>query len=693
MTDANSPADRYYIGGAGLPAEATKHLFPFETARKFQQRALDWIYSSDGYAPVSALAAPTGGGKTAIIAALADAAESGAICTYPTNKLVEEQAAALRAIDGYDFSVDHVTGDTISGTGDERSTNLLNRARSTATDVVVTNPDILQAVLQDSYFSPGGRVMEFYSYFDAAIFDEFHYYDPFAASGLLTQINTLSNRGAMLDEFGERRPPRVLLTSATPDESFVDHIAEDLQIEAQLIRSELVSLDIEDPEQPGATSSSGELIYQDGGVASDVLSTLENHAEGIDPNRLVKTVPEGVDRFRYPMRIDRYDEHIETAFEAIAERLANTVGDLDPNSESDPVAAIIFNSAARSNSFQSYLHEECPSLASVTQKDNGYDTHARTEADSSGLILNTTSKGEVGLDFDLRRLTVVAPWTAADFIQRVGRAARQSPAVVELYGLDDPTWPSIQSYAGFLRRVVNTLSDPGTVRERLRQLAGLRSARAIQTRMEDTTWHPDLKDDFEAMEYTGMWQSVLIALAGDDVEAALEATLGAPYLDNSGRRAIQAAQALGRGLDSLRGRSTSVPISYPIGETTEATEYDLVRALRHYSLDGQDDQGRLVLRNEPSERLIGYYPGRPFGGDGIDLQQSRNELENELTDAYTRIASAADLRELPLNATDLELLFKWVPLRSALLPTRIDTERHTVTFDTVWGEVSNIESR
>jgi CRISPR-associated endonuclease/helicase Cas3 len=683
------PTDQYFVGGAGLPATKPGHQFPYREARRFQRATLDWIHA-DNVPPVSAVAAPTGGGKTAVIAALADAAESGAVCTYPTNALIEAQATALREVPGYDLSVETVTGRTLTGTGNDRSRELLEIAQNSG-DVVVTNPDVLQAIIQDAYFSPGGRILAFFEQFDAAVFDEFHYYDPLAASGLLLQIRMLARRGQYLDREGKPRLPRVLLTSATPDEDFVAAVTDDFGINTQIIRSRLISLDLADPAPDRVPAPEIGLIYTPAGAPGDYPSRRNDLPGGSpDPTTLVEDVPEGVSRFRYPMLVNRWNGWIGDAFEAIAGQLKHTAASWSRGRE--PIAAVVFNSAARSNAFDSYLHESWPELASKTRKDNGYDTNADIQDPTKGeyAVLNTTSKGEVGLDFDLERLIVSTPQTATALIQRVGRAARQSPAIVDLYGLDDPTWPPVQSYAGFLSRILDlgSLPDPSTSRYQLRELAGLRAGRAIQQRISDSTYHSDVKADFESIPGYERWNAVLREL--DDAEAALDGGLGTPTVDASGRRAIRGALEAVKGLDTLRGRSVTGQISYPIGHGQALTEYDISRALRHYPIDNVDANGVLHLgRETPTSVLSGTYPGEPFGG--LNLRQGNWTIENRLTDAFQTAADAGDFRQVSIGNDALKELFGLLPLQQSLLPEYLNAGRYRLTIDRGFGEIKQID--
>src|SRR5699024_10715583 len=104
---------------------------------------------------------------------------------------------------------------TLKGHGYQRTENLLRFVNRFAVDheVVITNPDILQAIVQNLY--RGNQAMEFFDQFGAIVYDEFHFYDDLAASGLLLQTQIIADR---------QPDAQILFASATPNESFVSLI-------------------------------------------------------------------------------------------------------------------------------------------------------------------------------------------------------------------------------------------------------------------------------------------------------------------------------------------------------------------------------------------------------------------------------------------------------------------------------------
>lgn len=684
--------DTYLVGGSAIPTTTPDpgDLFKYSKARDFQQQALQWLTDRDA-PPVAALSAPTGSGKTAVIAAVAKEVDK-TVCVYPTNALANAQETALEEEYGLDVQV--VTGPTLSGAGTERARELLQSAQRRDQDVFLTNPDILQAVIQNLYTNSGDRIMGLFEQFGAAVYDEFHYYDELAASGLLMQIKVLAERGATIDprDPDTKRPPRVILSSATPDQSFIEHLREDIELDISPIEAAIQPLDVSPLER--SPEPREQLIYQ---IAGEPSVTARTNSQSIQRKGLqkidFKTLVEDADpieRFRYPMLIKRHDGWIADQFDAVASRLQQTV---DTSYEGgDPIAAVIFNSAARSNAFYKFLCGNYPELAGKTVKDNGYDTGANRQLPDEYAVLNTTSKGEVGLDFDIQRLIMEVPRTATAFIQRIGRAGRDSPAIVDLYGLDDPGWPPVQSYPEFLRRVTETITDQSLARHQLRELIGLRAAWALQSRIDSEWYVPDeMWEDFGDFSNQSRWRNFIEALL-DAGELLDTDSIFGPQLDKPASRAVRGAINAVQGLNTLRGRGLQHQVTYPRGDSSEHTEYDLLRALQHYDIDsiGATDTVHLI-DNDDQETLRGYYPGKPGGSDGIDLNAPNYDIERALTDGFHAYAQAGSLDETDFNRERLQQFFDVMPLAAALLPREILAGWYTITCNLDRGEVDQID--
>jgi CRISPR-associated endonuclease/helicase Cas3 len=172
----------FEVSGASLATEPPEPAFEdhgFEYARAFQNRVIEWIHG--GTDSVAVVRAPTGAGKTATFYELIDSRDMTLI-VYPTNALLRQQRERF---EGDDVDVAVLNANTLDSHGHERTEQLLGFVNKYATDydAVLTNPDILQAAIQDMY--AGSDPMRFFNKFDAIIYDEFHFYEALSASGLL----------------------------------------------------------------------------------------------------------------------------------------------------------------------------------------------------------------------------------------------------------------------------------------------------------------------------------------------------------------------------------------------------------------------------------------------------------------------------------------------------------------------------
>lgn len=690
--------NEYVVGGAGLETMAApdKFVYSDSRARYFQKAAMDWLEGGgEDTAPVALLAAPTGAGKTGVIASVADESDR-TLCTYPTNRLIEEQQKTLENEFGLDVKT--VTAADLSGHGVTRSNELIETAQARDYDVLITNPDILQSAIQGLYFSPNDRIMQLYSVFDAAIFDEFHYYNSLSASGLLMQIKILTERASKLRiESGEeqRVPPDIVLSSATPDNGFVDLVVDELDIDVRVISAHITDLDFTTSADRGVLNEPVEAS-----LAYDIQPSLGTGTplpqSGAQKYELPDQVVEpdaNLHRFRYPMRIRRYDDRIQASFETIADNLIERLPDTATAGEQgvEPAAAVIFNSAVTCNRFQEYLGEEYPALEDVTAKDNGYDTKADTTLQDDYVVLNTTSKGEVGLDFQLKYLVMEAPFTDAAFIQRIGRAARQSTATVDLYGLKDPTWDPTQTYTEFLRNVIQAFASDENPQAVTRELVGMRAAYAITKRLDDSQGIDDeLLDELRSMPNQSKWSEFFANMRSieDTVESA--GPLNQPNAHT--KTVLKAFRNAEKALASLRGRSVQHPVQYPTADGFDETSYDLLRGLRRYGAEKGD--GRAIrLSGTPPARVRALYPGGPRGGDGFDLRTPMFELESHMTDAYTDAVSKANLSRIDSDAPRslLTHFFELLPLTSTLIPEKISTVDVSVVIDGVDAEVEGVD--
>lgn len=613
----------FEVAGASLATELPEPALEdrgFEHARAFQNRVVEWIHG--GRSPVSVVRAPTGAGKTATFYELIDSRDM-TLLVYPTNALLRQQRERF---DNDDVDVAVLNANTLDGHGHERTEQLLGFVNKYATeyDAVLTNPDILQAAIQDMYV--GSDPMRFFNKFDAIVYDEFHFYEALSASGLLLQIKIIAER---------QYDPKILLASATPNEEFVDFLRE----------------------QVGLTVRDIDADYD----------------------------PDG-DQFRHRMVVRRHearkiiDDRDEIASELKEE--VETVGDYD-----DPEIVLVFNSAKDSNDFHDFLYHEYQTVFEHTAKDNGFDTHD-TGADldkKEFLILNTTSKGEVGLDYDVTSLYMEKPFSASAFLQRFGRAGRQSEATVDIYGLGQGPWGEDVDFPTFVNQVYEGLDSTQMNQNRLADLVGFRAAYAIAQREESSNWfNQELREDFETnIDRYDQWYGFIQAVNAELGEIKDGFGPGKYQQNDPEAKLLNFTKQCLNTFQGLRGRSLSASIKYPRGDRLGVTTYDLSTTLRSYDIVDVHDDNILVLGTSDDSVLSTVTARLPaYETEPTQYDQSRGEIEELLQTKIHRHIDQAELNhEFAVSTELLHRFFRIIEIVDAIIPSRITTSEYNIEID------------
>lgn len=505
----------YSIEGASIPDGDTKHDFPY-TPRKFQEKFLEWVHN-ENRTQVVTLEAPTGAGKTAAFKQLVK--ERGqSLLVYPTNALIKDQKETIE-----DSSIDTklLTGDTLNKTGLARRDELLGHARRGGYDAIITNPDILQAILQGQYIDYNSKLMQFFNQFDAIVYDEYHFYGQFAASGIALQAKVAA----------ERRNADIVFASAT---------------------------------------------------GNNMPSTI-NELFGFDVHRIsceIGTPHEG-SQFRHSIDLKLNEQKLLQDKEKIARNLENYLETTSKKSR----AALIFNSAKDSNEFYEFLYNEHKSIFERTEKDNGYDTHGNVSLSEQFDILITTSKSEVGLNYNINQLYMEKPYTASSFVQRIGRAAREEKSKVSVYNIGSVPWPTEQTYEEFIENVYEDLGDDALSVEDMRNLIGLRAAYAMYSREEtDAGYNEEIKQDFQDVPNYTKWHAFV-----SSIRTAANRDYGLAKPPQSYIQLVNVIDNALYSLDTLRGKSLNIELKYPRGNTTDITEYSLLSTVSQYCVEVKND--------------------------------------------------------------------------------------------------------
>lgn len=615
----------FEVAGASLATEPPEPALEdrgFDYARSFQNRVIEWIH--DGTDPVSVVRAPTGAGKTATFYELIESRDM-TLLVYPTNALLRQQRERF---ENDDIDVAVLNANTLDGHGPERTEQLLSFVNKYAADydAVLTNPDILQAAIQDMYV--GSDPMRFFNNFDAIVYDEFHFYEALAASGLLLQIKILS----------ERRPDaKILLASATPNEEFV-----------QFLRDRI-----------GLTIRDIDADYDSDG-----------------------------DQFRHRMVVSRHeDRKMIDCRDEIAAELQEKIDAIDDYDK--PQIVLVFNSAKDSNDFHDYLYREYPDVFQHAAKDNGFDTNddAFDLDETDFYILNTTSKGEVGLDYDVTTLYMEKPFTASAFLQRFGRAGRQSEATVDIYGLGQGPWGDDVDFPIFAEQIYEGLDSSQMNQERLANFVAFRAAYALIEREDGTNrfdLNQEFREDFETnIEEFDKWYGFIRKVNDEHGEIRDKFEPGKYQKRSPEADLLRFTKACFKLFRGLRGQSLPVSIKYPRGDQLGVTTYDLSTTLRNYDIVDVEDDDVLIL--EPLDddifstvtARVPAYETEPFQYD-----QSRQALEEQLqTKIHRRIDETESRNNLEVSTELLHRFFQIIRIVDAIIPSQITTSEYDIEID------------
>lgn len=615
--------NQFQVAGASLatePADPALDVHGFDHARAFQNRVVEWI--REGPEPVAVVRAPTGAGKTATFHELIRSRDM-TLLVYPTNALLRQQRDRFEA-DDIDAGV--LNANTLEGHGHQRTENLLRFVNKYAADheVVLTNPDILQAVIQSMY--RGGDPMRLFNKFDAIVYDEFHFYGALAASGLLLQIKILEERHAN---------PKILLASATPNDAFVDFLQERIGLTIRDIDADYV---------------------EDG------------------------------DQFRQTVEVVRHEERkIFDCREDIAAALEEEIESTEGYDE--PHVVVVFNSAKDSNDFHEFLHEEYETVFDHTLKDNGFDTKDDDVDldDEEFYVLNTTSKGEVGLDYDITTLYMENPREASAFLQRFGRAGRQSEATVHVFGLGQGPWGDDIEFPKFAKQIYDGLESAQMDLDWLTDLVGFRAAYAISVREDSRKWfNEELREDFEAnVEQYDRWRGFIASVDRelDEIKDGFEP--GKYQQNDPAAKLLRFTRRCFETFKGLRGQSLPASIKYPRGDRLGATMYDLTTTLRNYDIARIEDDNVFVLKSSGEDVLSTVTARLPaYETEPTQYDKSSREIEDMLqTKIHRRIDQVEMNGEFAVSTDLLHRFFRIIRIVEAVIPSRITTADHEIQID------------
>lgn len=571
--------EEYNINKAYINNKYTEYNFIYDKPRDFQKKFIDWL-NKDNSESIISVNAPTGAGKTAMFKQLIKDSSGIVLLIYPTNTLIKDQKDTLEKMD--DISVNYLTSDKLHKHGIDRSRELKNHFRDINTDVIITNPDIIQSVIQGLYVDPVGDLLEIFEYCSGIVYDEFHFYDNFTSSGIILQTKIIENR---LNKLGN---VNIVFSSATPNVNYYE-IFEKLDLDYKSIQSNICS---------DTTIKN-----------NDDINNSNNTTDNTTDNTTNKS------KFRCDTKMYIHSNYIKDNINNICKSIEKNINNIDINKNEYQIA-VICNSVKISNLLYNKLINRNTNITDRIIKDNGYDTNDNTTVNMKGSILITTSKAEVGLDHDIQYLYMDEPYNDPDsFIQRFGRAGRDSKANIHVYGLGKLNLKKNMSYKQFVDNIYDIMEKQTINTNKIIELIGLRSAYAIYIRENIKT---QSKKDLQSVPKHNKWLQFIQQFKSNSER----------YVPREIQNIVSIINYSLENLKYLRGQSTNIKVKYQKGTQKTITNYSLLSVLNQYNIQKITNNNILIVNEKNNNNNITIkYPINKFEMKSLyDLYQQKQNI-------------------------------------------------------------------
>lgn len=547
-----------------------------ENLRSFQKEFIDCAKNTN--ANVIQLIAPTGAGKTLCFEKLMKD-ETGVIhktlLIYPTNALIKSQLD--RFTKDKKFRAINISSRILTKKGEERSRELywlLSRY-----DIVLTNPDIFQAIIGHMYRNQTGDLIQAFSFFEYIVYDEFHTYSEFELSGILNQIGLFLNMSSC----------KVILSSATPKNEIIE------LLNLARVGADRNPPQIEKVEAKACDNNEGEII-------------------------------------RHKTRVEFYQGKIIDHIEQVIESLKDAIGDIRVD---EPRILFIFDTVKDSNRFYYRLSSEYPELYKYAEKDNGYDTNNQDGyvQDFTKPILISTNKSEVGLDYPIKLLFMEDGFSIDSFVQRFGRAARREPADCFIYTKKEANplfTDETVDYAEFLDIMKHVTKEYNIQTRKISTLFTFRQALSISEYRDERK--RDLKAFFapESGYSYKLWLSFFSILNNRNTE---------DFIDRDLERLNSFIMDIKKACKSLRGRSLQFPVLYQRGHEIRRTTYDVLSVLNQVPASVRKTKDGLEIVEEKSDASGPFIQAMTISYLPVPINyQKRNEQFRDEIDIIARNA-------------------------------------------------------
>lgn len=553
---------------------------PFQMIRSFQK---EFIENAEKYDIIS-LSAPTGAGKTLCFEYLCKT-HPPVLLVYPTTALMADQERQLQEHDVKVFRLDSRSLGDVRGY--ERSRKLMGIfARY---DIIITNPDILSAILHRLYINPEEDLLRTFRYPQYIIFDEFHVFEELELSDILLQIMCYLGLSKS----------KIILSSATPT--------------PELFKV----LDTIQPE----------------------LKVREINVQGIEGN-----IP-----IRYDTQVtfltENFKQHVPLLIEECIKRNRKTL----VIGNSNKVIREMYNDLC-GKGFESYV-----------TKDSGDETQGDIKADLSKLIILSTAKSEVGVDYPIDTVIIDTPFDIQSFIQRLGRVSRKKEGEAFIYTKKVPLLEREISYTKFVETMKSYLFEDIINERILKTLLEYRAYLFIKNYNNQKKVIEQVISSLKWKKFYGFFKGLSEA----------EEQLKQLRIENKDfQDLMKFLNDYNKGLHFLRGQSLTTRTKYQRGFDWSYTFYNLLHSLNNYDIDIEN--GSLILLKPTETPRI---HSLTYNGEEYDYYKFDPQMKEEIT------KKLSNLENLGLIKNEAKFILKElirVDLKKIILPEKVTLKDGTV---------------
>jgi CRISPR-associated endonuclease/helicase Cas3 len=553
---------------------------PFQKIRSFQK---EFIENAEEFDIIS-LSAPTGAGKTLCFEYLCKT-HPPVLLVYPTTALMADQERQLKE---HGIKVFRLDSQSLGeARGYERSRKLI--AIFMAYDIIITNPDILSAILHRLYNNPEEDLLRTFRYPQYIIFDEFHVFEELELSDILLQI---------LCYLGLSKS-KIVLSSATPT--------------LELFK---------------------------------VLNTIQPECKVKEIN--VRGI-EGNIPIRYDTHVtfltENFKRHVPLLIEECIKKNRKTLVICN----SSKFIVEMFNDLC-SKGFESFV-----------TSDTGYETRGDIKADLSKLIILSTAKSEVGIDYPIDTVIIDTPLDIQSFIQRFGRVARKKEGEAYIYTKKIPLLEREMSYTKFVETMKSYLFEDKINEKILKTLLEYRAYLFIRDYNYQKQVIEQVISPLKWKKYYGFFK---------DLSKAEEQLKQLQIENKDFQDLMKFLDDYNKGLHFLRGQSLTTRTKYQRGFDWSYTFYSLLHSLNNYEIDIED--GSLILLKPTETPRI---HSLTYNGEEYDYYKFDSQMKEDIN---KKLSNIEDLGLIKNEAKYILQELIRVDLKKIILPEKVTLKDGTI---------------